>query len=291
MLLKKRAAVLLLALLASPLPALAQAPAPVPQPPAPPIAPATPAAPAMPAEKPTFLIVGTFHFRGSTADLMSNAMPDILSEKRQQQIEGVVDALARFRPTRIAVEARPGSRVQEQYRAWLEGEYELGTGEIDQVAFRLARKLGHAEIWPVDHKLDMDFDGLIQAATKYGQSSAFDHAMVLGKEYVGETQRRLDQEGLASALRYMNDPEELEEGHGAYLLMAQVGQGDDAKGAQVVADWYRRNLVIYSNLARLAQKPGERVLLLIGAGHAELLRDFIRESPNLRLEEVGGYLP
>ncbi|HSF39975.1 MAG TPA: DUF5694 domain-containing protein [Thermoanaerobaculia bacterium] len=249
-----------------------------------------PAAPA--ASNPTFLIVGTFHFEGSTADLLSNSMPDTLGEKRQKQIGEVVDALARFRPTKVAIEYPVGhAKVQEAWQAYLDGTRELKPSETEQIAFRLAKKLGHKKIWPVDHKLDMDFDSLMQAVQKYGQQAYFEQAMAGGKAYVGETQRRLDQETIGSALRFMNDPKSLETGHGMYMLMAQVGGAGDAKGAEVVGGWYQRNLYIFSNLVRLIESPGERVLLVIGAGHAKLLREYIREAPNLRLEETGEYLP
>ncbi|HSN88553.1 MAG TPA: DUF5694 domain-containing protein [Thermoanaerobaculia bacterium] len=250
----------------------------------------TPAAPA--ASKPTFLIIGTFHFEGSASDLMGNSLPDTLSEKRQKEIGEVVDALARFRPTKVAIEYPMGhAKVQEAFQAYLDGQRELKPSETEQIAFRLAKKLGHKKIWPVDHKLDMDFDSLMQAVQKYGQQSYFDQAMAGGKAYVGETQRRLDQETVGSALRFMNDPKSLETGHGMYMLMAQVGGAGDAKGAEVVGGWYQRNLYIFSNLVRLIESPEERVLLVIGAGHAKLLRDYIEESPNLRLEETGEYLP
>jgi len=49
--------------------------------------------PAAATQRPSFLILGSFHFEGSTADLLSNSMPDVLTEKRQKEIEAVVAAL------------------------------------------------------------------------------------------------------------------------------------------------------------------------------------------------------
>lgn len=245
-----------------------------------------------PPAKPTFLILGSFHFQGSTADLMGNHMPDVASKKRQKELEAVADALARFQPTRIAVEVPAGNtKVQELYQAWLEGERPLAGDETEQIAFRLAKKLGHGRIHPVDQKLDMDFEGLMKAVETNGQQAYFGQAMEKGKAYVDETQRLIDTAGVGAALRFMNDPKQLEAGHGAYMLMAQVGSPADPKGAEVVAGWYRRNLLIYSNLVRLIERPDERVLLVIGAGHAKLLRDYISQSPNLGLAEAVDYLP
>jgi len=42
---------------------------------------------------------------------------------------------------------------------------------------------------------------------------------------------------------------------------------------------------------RLIDSPKERIFLLIGQGHAKLLSEYVAESPNLRLEAVGKFLP
>lgn len=242
--------------------------------------------------KPTFLIVGTFHFEGSASDLMSTHFPDALTEKRQKEIEQVVDALARFKPTKIAIEAPWGStRAQEEYAAYRKGESKLTANEIDQIAFRLAKKLGQERIYPVDHKLDLDFGKVFEAIGKSGQQALLDSAMEMGKGEIGEIQKRIDTSTVGAALRYVNDPKMLDRGLEPYLLLAQARDGDAAPGAELLADWSRRNLLIFNNLTRLVDAPNERVLLLIGAGHATLLRQYLAGSPNLKLEEAVEYLP
>jgi len=79
--------------------------------------------------------------------------------------------------------------------------------------------------------------------------------------------------------------------HRPYLYLAQIGAADDPKGADVLAGWYKRNLLIYGNLVRLIDSPDERIFLLIGQGHAKLLSEYVSESPNLRLEDPAKYLP
>ena len=79
--------------------------------------------------------------------------------------------------------------------------------------------------------------------------------------------------------------------HRFYYYLAQVGTASDPKGVDVLAGWYKRNLLIYGNLVRLIDSPSERILLLIGQGHAKLLSEYIAESPNLRLADPLQYLP
>src|ERR1700712_1756938 len=69
--------------------------------------------------KPSILILGTVHFGGSTADLFSPSVPDILSEKRQRELTGMIAALKRYQPTKIAIESTPEGigKINGEYQA------------------------------------------------------------------------------------------------------------------------------------------------------------------------------
>jgi hypothetical protein len=43
-------------------------------------------------------------------------------------------------------------------------------------------------------------------------------------------------------------------------------------------------------VARLVEKDQERILVLFGSGHGELLRELVAESPNLELVHARSYL-
>lgn len=53
------------------------------------------------------LFLGTYHFANPGLDVVKAEVDDVLAPGRQAEIEAVVHGLAGFRPTRIAVEARP----------------------------------------------------------------------------------------------------------------------------------------------------------------------------------------
>jgi len=245
------------------------------------------------ADRPSILILGTVHLSGSTSDLFSPSVPDVLSEKRQREIADIVAALKRYQPTKIAVErsAADIGKVNERYQSYLKGEYALRADEIDQIAFRLAKELGQSQLYPADTRTDMDFEGVMAAAAKNGQQPLMDKAMAVGRSAVEEINQRIQAGTLGQLYRWFNSPEMLAASHSPYLYLAQVGSADDPKGAEVLAGWYRRNLLIYSNLVRLIGSPGERIFLLIGQGHAKLLSEYVAESPNLRLEDPLKYLP
>jgi hypothetical protein len=242
--------------------------------------------------RPGILVLGSIHFQGSEADLFSTPVSDILSEKRQREVVQMVEALKRYRPTKIAVEVTPASlgKLNEQYQAYLKGERQLGADETDQIAFRLAKELGHAKLYAADTQLDMDFEGVF-AAAKNGQQALIDKAMGEGRKAVDEIKRRLASGTIGELFHWFNSPEMLAANHRPYLYLAQIGTAEDPKGIDVLAGWYKRNLLIYGNLVRLVESPDERILLLIGQGHAKLLSEYIAESPNLRLEDPAKFLP
>ncbi len=53
-----------------------------------------------------------------------------------------------------------------------------------------------------------------------------------------------------------------------------------------MSEWYRRNLYMYSLIQKLTAPTDGRVLVLVGAGHAAMLRDFIRYDPRFHLRQL-----
>ena len=250
-------------------------------------APPPPTAPAAPA--PQVMILGTYHM-GESSDFVQTKTDDVLSERRQREIEALVERLVEWRPTRIAVEVPVArdSALNAQYRAYLAGTFPLGRSETYQVAFRLAKRLGHERVHAVDFKKDEDIGGLLRHAAERGQDGALKQGMGRIMAMMQEKARRQAAMTVTEILREANSPraDSLES---FYLLAAPVGDAERPVGADLVAGRYERNLKIFANVARIAQ-PGERVLVLYGAGHGKLLRQFVDESPALDLVRADPYL-
>lgn len=54
--------------------------------------------------KPKVLVLGSFHFQGSS-DIIQPDSDDLITEQKQREIEEVVKRLSEFEPTKVAVEA------------------------------------------------------------------------------------------------------------------------------------------------------------------------------------------
>lgn len=236
------------------------------------------------------MILGVYHFGNPNLDYVKSNVDDHLSAKRQQQIAEVVEMLAKFKPTKIALEAVDGvSNVHRDYEAYLKGQYTLSASERDQLGLRLAKQLGHKRVYAIDHQLGMDVEGVI-AAAQQSKDTAFLETFqrVIGE--LQELQKRQATMTVREVLAVHNDPKNIVKGHDLYLQMARVRNGDKFVGADVLAGWYQRNFRIYANLARVIESPADRVLVIYGSGHSAILRELIESDANLQLVEPNDYL-
>jgi len=244
---------------------------------------------AKPAKVPV-LILGTYHFANPNLDYVKTDVDDHLSEKRQKEIQDVVDRLAKFKPTKVALEYPEGDdRLQGRYVAYLKGEHALTDDESEQIGFRLAKQLGHSKIYAVDHKLDMDFEAVLNAAQQSGDRKfmeAFQGAMVM----VQDLQKRQAIQTVRENLAEMNDPKFMDLGRDLYLQLARVRTTDKYVGADVLAGWYQRNFRIFANLVRVVETPEDRVLAMFGSSHSANLRELVKSSPDLEAVEPAEYL-
>jgi hypothetical protein len=236
-----------------------------------------------PAPRAQVIVLGTYHMDNPGQDYANATADDVLAPHRQAEMAALAQALAEFRPTRIAIEAEPrhDSLFNARYHAYRQGEHALTRDEREQIGFRLAGMLGHDRVYPVDYRMDMDVGGVMQYAAQNGQGELAQRMGSTIQALVAEMNARMATTPIGAILAEANSAR-ADSMHGWYLVMATVGRDTTYKGAAEVAGWYTRNLHIFANIARVAQ-PGERVLVIMGSGHGTLLRQFVDESPDLDL--------
>ncbi len=241
-------------------------------------------------KKAQVMILGLYHMDNPNQDYVKTNVDDHLSQKRQEQIAEVAALLAKFKPTKIVLEAVEGvTSIHRSYESYLKGEYTLKADERDQLGLRLAKQLGHKRVYAADHKLDMDFGGVIQAAQQSGNRAFLEQFQVVMGEIEAFEKRKATMT-VRDILVEMNSPENNAKAHDLYIQMARVRNGDKFVGADVLAGWYQRNFRIFSNFAPVIESVEDRVLVIFGAGHAPILRELIQSSPDLQLIEPNDYL-
>ncbi|MEQ9317164.1 MAG: DUF5694 domain-containing protein, partial [Henriciella sp.] len=84
---------------------------------------------------------------------------------------------------------------------------------------------------------------------------------------------------ISELLAWQNDPDMTNEVHSKfYYGLLDYAGAEDQPGARLNYGWYARNALIFANITRIAE-PGDRVLVIYGAGHNYWLRHFVETTP------------
>lgn len=239
---------------------------------------------------PQVMILGTHHFDNPNLDYVKTSYDDILSEQRQQQVADVIERLLQFQPTHVAIEVEPEriAVVNERYQRYLAGEHQLSRGEHEQLGFRVAQRMNHTALHGIDYRQDMNIQDVLTFAAQHGQTAVIEQMQTIGAQIEGWDARAKTMT-VRDILLLHNSPQ-MDESHQLYISLAAVGAPGNHIGAEDVGGWYTRNLKIYANISWLAQRTTDRILVIIGSGHAVLLRDFVRQAAHLALVPVTAVL-
>lgn len=231
-------------------------------------------------DRPEIMVLGTHHFTGGGFDHVNPEVDDYLSPNRQIEIIDVVDRLASFQPTKIALEVHPDEEdyFHEMYAAYRDGAHELGVSERQQIGMRLAAKLGHSKIYAVDFRNNgMDIGGLFELGQQTGQTEILEYLNNL-RTRMSEKDAALNQGNITVRQRLMHENgDDVRKAHNVYLTLAQIGEKSNLMGAKEMANWWGRNLHIFANISHIAE-PEDRILVIFGSGHKFLLDQFISDS-------------
>ena len=255
--------------------------------------------------KPTIMILGSGHLANWGADRINYRMDDVLAPKRQAELQQLAEQLARFKPTKIAVEVDTHweAELQEEYNGYLQGNFQLKPHEIHQIGFRLAKQMGHPKVHCVDYLRD---DPIVREDredhwTDYGAfAETNDQEHLLGPPPTGKMTQDEDgtiwiepekYEPIVDMYIRMNQDEKIRTNLSDYLRIARIGLRDEYPGANWVAHfWYNRNLKTFVNLTRITESEDERILLIIGAGHLGFLKQIVEDSEFYHMESPLQYL-
>ena len=101
------------------------------------------------------------------------------------------------------------------------------------------------------------------------------------------------EQGIIAELIELNDPEHIRRSLGNYLIghFKYEFFSNDYIGVDFeTGRWFNRNLRIFRNIQRIETGPSDRILVIFGAGHLNLLNYLFECSPEYRLEEANKYL-
>ncbi|GAA0358320.1 DUF5694 domain-containing protein [Bacillus horti] len=242
-------------------------------------------------KKPKVLILGTFHMSPSS-DLYQTEVDNLQSRTRQQEIREVVDLLKQYKPTKIAVEIVPAEEesLNKKYRDYTTGSFELEMNEVHQLGFRMAAELNHEKVYAIDWMekgAERRSVGEVYEWAKANQPELFSSLFNWLKQKANDENK---ESTILDLYCNCNELSEIKKHHQMYVNMARIREINNYVGMDWLIWWYQRNLILFSNIARLATSSDDRIMLIIGAGHVQILYQFLEESGLFELESTMKYL-
>ena len=247
------------------------------------------------------LNVGSFHF-GATSDANTTEFDEHAADS-QAAVRQLSVLLARFKPTIICLEFVPeqDAKINADYQAFLTNPTVLETrfGELSMVGFDVARLSGLHRVYGIDHHLGYNYSlgDFIEQSPELSNSVdretylQLTHDPFKNQPELKALHTRYTELSLLEKLQLINRPDMLDYSinTNADKLM-YVALQDGFEGAEQAAQFYLRNMKIYTNLNRIPMTTDDRVLILMGAAHTAMLREFIKRSPKFELVDTQQYL-
>lgn len=255
-------------------------------------------------EKIKVYLLGTFHFAQTEMDY------NVLDEKHQNSIENLCEIIAKQNPNKIFVERQPEyefqNKIDSLYKIYMNMSRPLKTkNEIFQVGFRTAKKLGHEKVYQCDNP--GQYGTLNKAVVEYAEKN--NQTDILEGKSLGSVMRYestvnedsiMKNNTLFKYLQWINSPQVMNTSHAFYIAnFPQIGSNDYYNyddddtliGAELTADWYRRNIMIYTKMInQINYEKDKSIFLLMGGDHIPIIKYLFDINPYFEVIETTEWL-
>jgi len=244
------------------------------------------------------MTLGVFHFSYPNLDHVKTEKSDqisILEEPYQSEIISICKAIEEFKPTIIAVEARPGKQhlIDSLYSLYKSGKLVLEKDERNQLGFRIGRDLDLPKIYCVDDP-GRNYENIVSMFNDTVRLSRMSDFYTDTEDTIYIVRRNTKKaSSVIDALFEMNTPENIKESLANYLLIPfkyEETPGDFTGVDFESGRWFNRNLRIFRNIQRIPHDSNDRILVIFGAGHLNLLNPFFDISNEYELISPLPYL-
>lgn len=205
------------------------------------------------------ILVGTYHFE----------QDDELIEKKEKEVIELVDYLAHSKPTKVAVEWEK-SKDKELNIEYHKSNDDYSIDEIQQIGFRLAKKLNHEKLYAVNWSGEISQEDMTELnASIQGSYPELLNTMKVISENAPDISLNTP---LVKSFRELNDNEATKELERMYLSFVNVTDNKEKMiGVDFLNKWLERELMIFKNIVETSNS-NDRILLLIRSDHLWMLR-------------------
>lgn len=255
-------------------------------------------------QKKEVLLIGTFHFHNPGADAVKVNSFDVNSAESQKELEMIAEKIKAFHPDKIYVEWEYNDQktLTSLYDLYFKGEYSgyikkkytdkksagfYTQNEIIQLAFRAAKKTGLTKVNAIDYRMNWPADTAIAAMKAAKQDSLVNEIGMMSGAMSKEYNQKMKTMNLTSLLLDLNTDADRKRNVGFYLkTFNKGGANDNFAGAFSVSEWYRRNLYMYSQIQKQTATSDQRIMILLGAGHTAMIKQFIEAEDEFKIVEL-----
>jgi hypothetical protein len=239
------------------------------------------------------LLLGTFHFANPGLDVVKFEDANILSDKRQREVESLVQKLKAFRPDKIFVEVPVSAqnRYDSLLLAYKEGKHKLGRSETQQIGFRLAKECGINTIYCADfNQISFPIDSVIKIMMAQKQMDMVQIFQEMMQREQGNFNEQLKTKTITQILLDGNTDEAYRKMAGAYYFFLKAGDKSNHAGSFLASEQWRRNIYIYENILKNLDVKDERILVLYGTTHTAMISEMMKYNESLKIIPVSEVL-
>ena len=219
------------------------------------------------------MIVGAYHMGNPGLDINNVKVDSVLTPDKQKQLVEAVNRLAKFKPNKIAVEmtADRADMTTTDFDKFTPATLQTDANEIAQIAYRLAHQLGHKVVYAIDEQSKTIDYFPYDKVEEFAKANKQENVLAPGQAWGAKETTAFEKAQKISTVRQLllsiNAPESArEEMNTFYYPLLAIGDKQNQPGAELNAGWYQRNAKIFAKL-NLVAKPGDKILVLFGAGH------------------------
>lgn len=254
-------------------------------------------------QKINVILIGTYHFNNPGFDQGKVQERNILTEENQKGLERITNKIIKkYKPSKVFVESdfEKRNNLNQLYQLYNnEKEYYdndtlnsfykryYSENEIFQLGFRLANKAGNDSIYSIDYdKIPIRFDLLMQKIETNPKFSLGDYKKDILK-LESFMNKCLSDKKLENVLKCLNSIEQYQLNKGSYIsFLNRINNETDFFGSDLVSLWYKRNLIMYANIQNQVNNKDKNIVVIVGAGHAAMLEEFIKLDSMFNLIKV-----
>lgn len=244
------------------------------------------------------LLVGTFHYNNPGADVAKTKSFDILNEKSQLELKEISKRIKKYNPTKIFVEwpYNEQKELDSLYQLYTSGNYFENDSlsdfylknEIFQLAFRAAKENNLKTVYGIDYSTSFPFGDVMNAIEQNNQSKLKAEIENGISKFTEEFDRKIDSGASLKELTYYLNSSEMRSFSNNFHnnLMLLAGKPNDFSGPLLTAEWFKRNLYMWSLIQKNTNKSDERIMVLVGVSHAAMFELFIKENEDWKVKEL-----